>query len=109
MFCTVQGFIVQFFTLSTVTLTMAVGFNLYLYMCKRKDPALLDRYESKYFFAAFGAPPPRARACVASAPMCSAPTAPRRDKALTRGLADTTAAWQAPRSCWRSSCSSCPR
>jgi hypothetical protein len=51
--CTVQGWSIQFFTLSTIALTTAIAVNLYLWVVRGKSPGSLQKYERRYLASAF--------------------------------------------------------
>ena len=61
-FCTLQGFLIQFVGLSTITLTTAVAVNLFLLVVKGKSLRTLQKYEKNYLLASYG--PPLALACL---------------------------------------------
>ena len=44
-FCTLQGFLIQFLGLSTITLTTAIAVNLFLLVVKGKSLRTLQKYE----------------------------------------------------------------
>ena len=52
--CSLQGWSVQFFTLSTITLTTCISVNLYYWVVRGKSLRTLEKYEYKYLQAAYG-------------------------------------------------------
>jgi hypothetical protein len=52
--CTLQGWSIQFFTLSTITLTTCISANLYFWVVRSKSLRTLQKYEYKYLAMAFG-------------------------------------------------------
>ncbi len=61
-FCTLQGFMIQFLGLSTITLTTAIAVNLFLLVVKGKTLTTLRKYEKNYLLASYG--PPAVLACL---------------------------------------------
>jgi hypothetical protein len=52
--CTLQGWMIQFLGLSTITLTTAIAVNLYLLVVKGKSLRTLQKYEKNYLLACYG-------------------------------------------------------